>query len=201
MTALVFASIFADSLNLNGDQANLFVLQQRLKWAGHSSTIAPVSSLAELEQSKADFLFLGHGSIAAWKACEAQWPSLAKDFLTFSNSRSALAVSSGADRVLAASGAQPAVLGASVSEFCLDDFDSQKILGYKNTSSIANSTLRVERAILTWLHGPVLAKNPAVADAILSDLLSISPKGLANENTRKIDEIVAGVWHLEMPKK
>ena len=192
MTALVFASIFADSLNLNGDQANLFVLQQRLKWAGHSSTIAPVSSLAELEQSKADFLFLGHGSIAAWKACEAQWPSLAKDFLTFSNSRSALAVSSGADRVLAASGAQPAVLDASVSEFCLDDFDSQKILGYKNTSSIANSTLR---------HGPVLAKNPAVADAILSDLLAISPKGLANENTRKIDEIVAGVWHLEMPKK
>jgi CobQ-like glutamine amidotransferase family enzyme len=56
-------------------------------------------------------------------------------------------------------------------------------------------------AILTWLHGPVLAKNPALADEVIRQILGgTEGTGLENENTRKIDEIVAGVWQLEKPQ-
>lgn len=202
MTHLVLATVFADRLNLNADQANLFVLQQRLKWAGHSSSIVSVSSQAELSASKANFLLLGHGSLAAWQACLSDWPNLAQDFLDFAVNHAALAVASGADQVAQApaKSVQPEKLPRTVSEFCLEGFEGLRVLGYKNTSTKINQTMRIHSAIVTWLHGPLLAKNPALADSIICDLLNLSNEELKNENTRKIDEIVAGVWQLESPK-
>ena len=102
MRTLKLVSIFGDRLNLNGDQANLFILQQRLKWAGFDSKIAIVSNQSELDAAEADFLFLGHGSLAAWKSCTTDWPDLATGFSQASTQIVSMAVASGADLVFAA---------------------------------------------------------------------------------------------------
>lgn len=201
MKTLKLVSIFGDRLNLNGDQANLFILQQRLKWAGITSEVLTVSSQSELDSADADFLFIGHGSLAAWQSCLKDWPDLASAFLTSSRSVPAFAVASGADEVIGVTGNKRSKLAQTFSEFCVDQFEGRDLLGYKNTTTAENTTVRINQAMLTWLHGPVLAKNPAMADEIIRQILGgAEVAGLENENTRKIDEIVAGVWQLEKPQ-
>ena len=201
MKTLKLATIFGDRLNLNGDQANLFILQQRLKWAGYSSEILSVSSESELNSANADILLLGHGSLAAWQICLSEWPNLGKAFTDFSASKPALAVSSGADQVLRDAAIDLVLMPDNISEFCEERFIETALLGYKNTYTRDNQTTQLNGAVLTWLHGPVLAKNPKLADWFISALLGVAETpNLTNENTRKIDEIVAGVWQLEKPQ-
>jgi len=209
MTIIKFASIFSDRLNLNGDQANLFVLQQRLKWAGFASEIVNITSAQQLRSTEVDLILLGHGSLAAWASCEAQWPDLAADFISATAATAGLAIGSGATRVAKANGAHIAFLEQPTSEFVTEIFDGQEILGYKFADVAPNSTTKIGNAIVTWLHGPLLAKNPAMADGLIRSIFK-ARKAVANldhfenasrnENTRRIEELVAGVWQLEKPK-
>lgn len=198
MTAIQLASLFTDRLNLNGDQANLFVIQKRLSWLGFESEIKDVRSAAQLAVSNASFLFLGHGSLAAWEACLGEWPTLSQDFLAATASTAAMAVASASDLLLqAATGVAPE-FGPNMSAFEVEKLGELSVLGYKNTSQLHSESQQVGNLLLTWLHGPLLAKNPSVADEQIRRILGASAPGdLSNANTRKIDEIVAGIWKLE----
>ena len=62
---LKLVSLYADHLNLNGDQANLTVMQKRHEWRG-GVVVHHVVEKGQDIPADADFLFLGHGSMAAW---------------------------------------------------------------------------------------------------------------------------------------
>ena len=66
---ITFYTLFPDRLNLNGDQANIFVLQQRLAWQGIESELVAIESLAVLQGQDltGKFLLIGHGSNAAMR--------------------------------------------------------------------------------------------------------------------------------------
>ena len=204
MTAVILGTIFGDRLNLNGDQANLTVLQKRMAWAGIESRVIQISSKQELLDSGADYILLGHGSKAAWVSCETSWPTLASDFVAATQTTPGLAVGSGAKRVAEARGDELATLDAPISLFAVDRLEERELLGYKFSEVSPCDSMMVGKALATWLHGPLLAKNPELADQIIREILD--SKGVAeatlmsNENTRKIDEILAGVWQLEKPK-
>ena len=198
MKSLQLVAPFAERLNLNGDQANLFVLKKRLQWLGFSSEIIPVQNREQLEAANADFVFLGHGSLAAWDACFADWPTLGADLTALASKKVAMSVASGSDLLLRSATGSPGKIGHNVSKFEVETLSGERILGYKNSSQQDSETRLVGNILLTWLHGPVLAKNPQLADDIIARILADqAPKQFANENTRKIDEIVAGIWQLE----
>ena len=191
-------SLFADRLNLNGDQANLLVLQKRLKWAGLQADIVAVSSADELKSAAGDFLFLGHGSLAAWAACRSDWPSIAEDFLLESGRAPAMSVASASDLLLPRVSDLKLEHEKQTSEFVVETLGSIRILGYKNTRQVHSESKQIGNLLLTWLHGPVLAKNPKLADAIIARILGTEGFELKeNDKTRKIEQIVAGVWQLE----
>jgi hypothetical protein len=63
--SIKLVSLFPGHLNLNGDQANLKVIQMRLKWFGYQSSVVAVN-VGDQIPADAHLIFLGHGSMAAW---------------------------------------------------------------------------------------------------------------------------------------
>jgi CobQ-like glutamine amidotransferase family enzyme len=203
MTAVKLGTIYGDRLNLNGDQANLAVLQKRLAWAGVDNQLIQISSKQELLESGAEYILLGHGSKAAWASCQASWPTLATDFVAATQTTPGLAIGSGASRVVEARGDALVSLDAQISLFAVDSLHGRELLGYKFSEVSPCDSMMVGKALVSWLHGPLLAKNPDLADQVIREILrsrgEAEPSLLSNDNTRKIDEILAGVWRLERP--
>lgn len=203
MTTVILGTVFGDRLNLNGDQANLAVLQKRLAWAGVDSEVVQIASKQELLVSGADYILLGHGSKAAWASCQGSWPTLATDFVAATQTTPGLAIGSGASRVVEARGDTLVSLHAPISLFAVDSLHGRELLGYKFSQVSPCDSMMVGKALVSWLHGPLLAKNPELADQVIREILrsrgEAEPSLLSNDNTRKIDEILAGVWRLEKP--
>ena len=204
MTKIKLATVCADRLNILGDQGNIFVLQKRLAWLGFETEAISVSSKEELVASGAHFFLLGRGSQAAWKSVLRQWPTVAADFIAATVKLPGIAVNDGAAAIAKISGLANKPIKEQVSEFAVDILEGRELLGYRFANVTNANTTRVNRAILTWMHGPLLAKNPALADEIILEILTAAklsvPASFENENTRKIDEILAGVWQLEKPQ-
>ncbi|MFN5558073.1 MAG: hypothetical protein ACK4VJ_02665 [Rhodoluna sp.] len=157
-------SLFPEDLNLNGDQANLLVLKKRLELRGVSSLVVdiPLNKIDDV-----DFLFLGHGSIAAWEFISRSEPRLFAQLSSFVESGKPLfAVSSGALKVLSELGKNYEE-GDHVSEFATAQDD---IVGYLNSPSKAPLIQKLYSSWFTMLHGPILAKNPDLADKICFEL-------------------------------
>jgi len=180
---IVLGTLFPEDLNLNGDQANLEILKKRLAWSGVNCEIRKV---APGTYGKVDLLFLGHGSIAAWKSIETHHPEIFKDLAKYVRDGGALfAVSSGATKVLGE-------LGEAVnrvnhrSEFV----SANGIVGYLNTDADIEPITRVKKSVFTLLHGPVLAKNPDFADELCIELGWINQRP-SGEAVSKVDELAA----------
>ena len=68
------AALYPNHLNLNGDFANLAVLQKRLEWYGVEAEVVYVEKPTDL--TKFDVVLLGHGSRDAWVQLENIDPEL-----------------------------------------------------------------------------------------------------------------------------
>lgn len=187
-----------DRLNLNGDQANLLVLQKRLEWMGESSGVIAISTLADLDElrdaarknPKGKFLLIGHGSVAAMNSLSQVFEALRALVTEFSElGIPVVAVGSGYE--LLSSEIQR---GARRSEFVVVDFQGAQYLGYVNTDTDLPLIVWDGSILKTMLHGPVLAKNPHLADSLLS-AMGCAVK--ANDRTEEVDAIVAKAWELE----
>jgi CobQ-like glutamine amidotransferase family enzyme len=160
---LKFAALYPEHLNLNGDHANLLVLQKRLKWRGVVAEIIPIMKPSSL--SEFDFILLGHGSVAAWDEVQSIDPELLPNIVKLLNSnRPLLAVGSGYIKVMEVLASDSVTTGDHVSEF--RNFEG--VVGYLNSDSELPEVTWIGNSMLTLFHGPVLAKNPAVADEIIS---------------------------------
>lgn len=158
-----FAAVSPRHLNLNGDLGNLLVLQKRLAWRNVESSITELSGSDGL--TGFDFVLLGHGSKAAWSQLLQENPRLLQDVVSYINNGGAvLAVASAADQLQPLLTSVPVRTGEWESRFVRED----DVVGYLNTSSKADYLVWHQNAVLTQLHGPVLAKNPKLADEIIS---------------------------------
>jgi CobQ-like glutamine amidotransferase family enzyme len=173
---LKLGSYYADRLNLNGDQANIPVLAKRAAAYGLAAEVSDVFSKADLDG--VDLLVIGHGSIAAWASIQG-----AEDFLAAVAKTGilCLAIGSGAERFAAAnnlsvvSGERSSRFEEHHLQFGERDFE---LVGYANTTTTDLKSKWFGNAILTTLHGPLLAKNPEFADWLLEEVAKRQGAGL-----------------------
>lgn len=197
-------ALFPKHLDLNGDQANLKVAKKRLEWFGYEVKITAIDK-GQLIPSDADFIFLGHGSMAAWADLENEIQIIAPQLESFiARGTAFMAVASGYERAI-----ELGLFGGSlepterVSKFEVADLQGREVLGYVNASSKAPVIQRQGLSLGTQLHGPVFSKNPELVDEYFAEILAAkgeqvpSAPSSGSKNIQVISEIVGSVWKLE----
>lgn len=160
---LKFAALYPSHLNLNGDHANLLILKKRLEWRGVPSEIVAVFEPIDL--ATFDLVLLGHGSSAAWDDIESIDSSLVSNLVNLINSSvPVLAVGSGYVKLMETLSSDALSRGEHLSQFNI--FDG--VVGYVNTDVELPEMAWLGKSMLTLFHGPVLAKNPKLADEIIA---------------------------------
>ena len=176
------AALYPNHLNLNGDLANLAVLQKRLEWYGVEAEVVYVEKSTDL--TKFDVVLLGHGSRDAWAQLEDIDPELIPSVaaLVLSGTK-VMAVSSGYEILSEAIEGVVVKHSERVSEFRNHD----GIVGYVNSEAELEPIRWIQNSLFTLFHGPVFAKNPDLADKFLGSLIEgLEPK---NEHFSKISEL------------
>lgn len=177
------AAISPGHLNLNGDLGNLVVLKKRLELRGVQSEISFISGNEDF--SNLDFVLAGHGSKSAWGELLANNPRLLENLESYSSEGGALlAIASAADLLLPLLTGDEVLSGRWVSEFV----DADGVVGYLNTTSKAPVIQWIRNTLLTQLHGPVLAKNPSLADEIINRNGWVVEKSASSE-LAELDEL------------
>jgi CobQ-like glutamine amidotransferase family enzyme len=172
-------------LNLNGDLGNLLVLKKRLEWRNVETSIEHLNGSEDLNDF--DFILVGHGSNAAWKQLLDSRSDLLGKLVAYVESEGALlAVASAADRLQPLLTGVEVTFGDRVSEF----LDVDGVVGYKNSGSNAENLSWYKNALLTQLHGPVFAKNPELADQIISSN-GWADISLRSQELDAVDELAA----------
>jgi CobQ-like glutamine amidotransferase family enzyme len=172
-------------LNLNGDLGNLLVLKKRLEWRNVESSIEHLNGSEDFNDF--DFILVGHGSNAAWKQLLDSRSDLLEKLVSYVESNGALlAVSSAADILQPLLTGVEVTVGDRVSEF----LDVDGVVGYKNSDSQGENLFWYKKALLTQMHGPVLAKNPKLPDQIIlsNDWADIA---LRSKELDAVDELAA----------
>ena len=159
MNQIVLGTIAANKLNLNGDQGNLLALKRFIEAAGLGVRVVPVANTEEA--LSCHFVLLGHGSIAAMNSLASSLASI--NWSAVLDSVPGLSVGSGTEW-LAQNG--PGATGFDrierVSEFRVANLGSLQVLGYRNSDTTLPDLAFKGSFICSMLHGPVLAKNPAL---------------------------------------
>ena len=176
------AALYPNHLNLNGDLANLLVLQKRLEWYGVEAEVVYVEKPTDL--TKFDVVLLGHGSRDAWAQLEDIDPELVPSVASLVTSGTrVLAISSGYELLIEAIDGLVVKHSERVSEFR----SHEEIVGYVNSEAELEPIRWINDSLFTLLHGPVFAKNPDLADRFLGSL--ITGLSATNEHFSKISEL------------
>lgn len=200
---LKLVSLYANHLNLNGDQANLVVMQKRHEWRG-GTVVHHVVEKGQDIPLDADLIFLGHGSMAAWNDIDQDLIRLAPQISACIASGSAfMAVATGYERAIKLGIFEGSLEPSErISKFEIVQLGDIEVLGYLNAASNAPVIQKSGLRIGTQLHGPVFAKNPSLVDSYLAEI--IAGKGAdfdKNENSSalfaRVDSIIESVWELE----
>lgn len=173
---LKFAALYPDHLDLNGDHGNLLVLKQRLKWHGVQAEIVRVEKSTNLDTFH--FVLLGHGSTDAWLDVQRMDPHLVTNVAALVRAgKPVMAISSGYEKLIRELESIAIDRTERVSEFR----DVDGVVGYVNSDAVLPEIRTVMNSVLTLFHGPVLAKNPQLADKI------IASANWANVNSRSAE--------------
>ncbi len=176
------AALYPNHLNLNGDLANLLVLQKRLEWYGVEAEVVYVEKPTDL--TKFDVVLLGHGSRDAWAQLEDIDPELIPSVASLvSAGKKVMAVSSGYELLIEAIEGLVVKHSERVSEFR----SHEEIVGYVNSEAELEPIRWINDSLFTLFHGPVFAKNPDLADKFLGSF--ITGLSATNEHFSKISEL------------
>ena len=194
-------SLYPDRLNLNGDQANLTVLTRRLEARAvpfRKIDFGPQDSLEILTQ--ANFILIGHGSMAAWASLRGDLSRVNETLhQMFEGGCAMLAVGSGAEFLYSAGWFEADLeQRPRISKFAVEQFEDIRVLGYLNSATNLPVIQRTNNLVLTGLHGPVLAKNPQLADRILARAGVAANQLVRNQAIDELDAMVAPIWELEV---
>jgi len=179
---ILIGTFYPEDLNLNGDQANLLILSKRLQWRGVSSEIVSVTGSSDL--TAFDVLFLGHGSIAAWKSITSEDPKLMTNLVSYLRTgKMVIAIASGYLKILEALGE-----GYGVGEHRSEFVEVDGVVGYVNSSAEVPLLQQTNGSLFTMLHGPLFAKNPELVDELISQQGWVDVK-TRNAELDKVDEL------------
>jgi hypothetical protein len=163
---LKLGALYPKHLNLNGDHGNLLVLKKRLEGSGIDVETVAVDDTSSL--SSYDFILVGHGSQAAWLDIQARETRFVENVANYiSSGGAALVISSAFDLLAMKVFGKSEGVGNHRSEFAET---KDGIVGYLNTGSQEKQLIWQNNALFTLLHGPVLAKNPDLADQFIRQL-------------------------------
>ena len=198
-------SLFGPQLNLNGDLANIRVIEQQLRWRGLEVEVFDCTSAEQLRVAEPDFVLIGHGSVAAWKSIDEEFAKACSVLTELIDAGvPALAVSSGFEallRYLPMLHGSVFESGSRVSKFDVSDFEGHRALGYRNSEAKIASLTRHGSLVGTMLHGPVLVKNPELLNSTLLAICSHAdlqlPDIRSREKADQLADLVSRVWKLE----
>lgn len=177
------AALYPNHLNLNGDLANLSILQKRLEWLGIESEVSYIEKPTEL--SPFDVVLLGHGSRDAWAQLEEIDSELISKLVKLVNSGTrVMAVSSGYEQLVEALDGVVVKHSERVSEFKSHD----GVVGYINSEADLEPIRWIGKSLFTLFHGPVFAKNPELADKFLGSLISDAAR-VQIDQFSKVDQL------------
>jgi CobQ-like glutamine amidotransferase family enzyme len=197
-------ALFPEHLNLNGDFGNLEVISKQLKWRGLASETFSISSKEDLKQ-RLDFIFVGHGSLAAWADIQNEFSNMIPELTElFTAGLPGLAISTGFEE-LAKTGlfAQlgPTLKAERISKFEVFKDGDLDVLGYINTEVNLPLVHRERNWIGSMLHGPLLAKNPGLLEEVLESIASNAglalPQIQEDEKVGQLADLISEVWKLE----
>lgn len=182
--------LYPEHLNLNGDRGNLLVLQRRLEWAQ-----IPVQTFAHragqpLPATQPDFVLLGHGSPAAWRQIYSDLARIVPQLEQWMHQGTQLlAVSSGLAALHGLSKNLPMSIERRerISKFVSIDTDGSTVVGYLNSDLELEPYTQQGNLIGTLLHGPMLAKNVEIADAIIERMLLAKPELVRQPEVEKFE--------------
>lgn len=175
-------ALYPNHLNLNGDLANLVVLQKRLEWYGLEAEVVYVEKPTDL--TKFDVVLLGHGSRDAWAQLEDIDPELIPSVAALVTAgKKVMAVSSGYELLIDALDGLVVKHSERVSAFR----SHEEIVGYVNSEAELEPIRWINDSLFTLFHGPVFAKNPDLADKFLGSL--ITGLSATNEHFSKISDL------------
>jgi CobQ-like glutamine amidotransferase family enzyme len=205
MTLIRLGAFYHEQLNLNGDVMNLMVLSKRLNWLGFEVEVVDLTTQNILEQLAlgVDFALLGHGSTAAWSQLLQKKEELASAFGELVKQQVPLFAVSSGFQVMVDLGIinEPYEKVERSSKFSVSTFAGNELLGYVNTDTNLPIFSNYGAATGTLLHGPVLAKNPWLADQIIETLLTRRGLVVGNSSwTSRFEHVnlaLEGVWRLE----
>jgi CobQ-like glutamine amidotransferase family enzyme len=203
-------ALYPNHLNLNGDLANIKVLQRRLLWRGVDSSVSMIEKGDSLPD-KPDFILIGHGSDAAWNDISTDLEKRFDKLNAFFNSGVAgLAVATGYEKLgeLAKGSPLGLAIGADlkierVSKFSVVELECKQALGYINSDSGLKPLTRYRNLLATLLHGPIFAKNEWLAEAAIASIFErrgeAVPAIQAKEKADQVADLIAKIWELEEP--
>lgn len=196
--------LFPEHLNLNGDFGNLDVISKQLEWRGLAFEVVPVVSSQDLDRGL-NFVFVGHGSNAAWDSIQDQFALLAPALRELKSSGTpGLSISSGFEKLVAlgifSELSAPKVLQR-VSKFVVHPDQAGQVLGYLNTDLDLPITHREAKWIGSMLHGPVLSKNSGLLEEVLRAITAHANVSLpaiqVSEKAGQLADLIEEVWKLE----
>lgn len=201
---LNLVSLYANHLNLNGDQANLVVMQKRHQWRGGTVAHQVVAKGQDIPV-EADLIFLGHGSMAAWNDIDEDLVRLTPQIHERIASGSAfMSVASGYERAIKLGLFEGSLEPCErISKFEIVQLGDFEVLGYLNAATNAPVIQKTGLLIGTQLHGPVFAKNPGLVDSYLNEICSAKANDswvnldLGSQHLANVDSITESVWELE----
>ncbi|HEU5223211.1 MAG TPA: cobyric acid synthase [Candidatus Lumbricidophila sp.] len=186
--------LFPAELDVNGDAQNALVLAQRARWAGISAEVAPIAVGDDLPLSAPALVVIGSGvdatneqvreALTRFRGLLSSWAEVGVPMLAVGTGLEAL----GEDGIALVPGKAVPLETRAVGDLLVDSEYGQ-LVGFENhargfelregvpalgtvLSGVGNGNARegVRFGSIwgTHLHGPVLAKNPAFADALLS---------------------------------
>lgn len=196
-------TLFPKHLNLNGDQGNIKVISQQLKWRGLQVAVIEVTRPEHLEEL--DFVLIGHGSAAAWSEIESKCMLIVEALSqTRYSTLPLLAISSGyefANRCGLFGALKPSTSVERISKFEIADFEGYEVLGYLNTTSDLPVIVRRSERLGTMLHGPVLSRSTELLENVLLSIAVHAQVEIAEiqskEKAGQLADLVSEVWKLE----
>jgi CobQ-like glutamine amidotransferase family enzyme len=180
-------------LNLNGDLQNLLVLTKRLNARGFPCEVVELNgSTFEKELAHGlDFAFIGHGSEAAWASIDAADANFESALLAVADAGvPLLGVSSGFERMIRVGLTDFELKRVDRrSEFAPFDWNGTEIIGYVNSELDVPLFYQKGNIYGTLFHGPLLAKNPDLADYFCKLATNSADEFDASNGEQKLSEL------------
>ena len=206
--------VYPELLGTYGDRGNAVVLVQRARWRGHPAELVEVPAGAPIPGGLDVYLFGGGEDDPMHLAGAGMRDSRATIERAVAAGAVVLAVCGGFQlvgrRYLAADGTVLDGIGLLdletragatrlIGEVVVDpDPPLPRLTGFENhwgRTTLGPDLAPLGRVVGTYLHGPVLARNPALADQLIADALDVAtlePLDTALESRLRAERLHAG---------